>query len=268
MNIAMLGTGNMGKALITGLVRKYGDGMNIVAWDKNRDAQSGIDPAVRIVEPIEWFSGANLPDVVILAVKPVDIESALAPVLSCDNVQLIKPLWISIAAGKSITTLQKLLPQGSRICRVMPNTPALIGEAISAISLSENATGDDAKVAEMIFRACGTTIEVPERLMNAVTGLSGSGPAYVFFFIESLIEAGVVAGLPRDIARSCALQTLIGSAKMAAAFPDSLADLKTKVMTPAGTTASAFSVLEQHGFKHMLIKAVTAATKRSEQMEK
>jgi pyrroline-5-carboxylate reductase len=150
----------------------------------------------------------------------------------------------------------------------MPNTPALIEEAMSVYTLSENASDDDATIVEKIFRACGKTIQVPEKYMNAVTGLSGSGPAYVFFFIESLIEAGVVAGLPEHIARECALQTVIGAARMAASSSDSLANLKMKVMTPAGTTASACTVLEQSGFKHMLIKAVTAATRRSAQLEK
>jgi pyrroline-5-carboxylate reductase len=150
----------------------------------------------------------------------------------------------------------------------MPNTPALIGEAMSVYALSENALDSDAKLVETIFQACGKTIQAPEKFMNAVTGLSGSGPAYVFFFLESLIEAGVIAGLPQQIARECALQTLIGAARMAEASPDSLGDLKMKVMTPAGTTASAFAVLEQNGFKHALIKAVVAATRRSEQLEK
>ena len=268
MNIAICGTGNMGKALIAGLCRKYASGMQIVAWDKNREAFKSIDTAVTIAEPQEWFAAKNPPDVVVLAVKPFDIEASLAPVVTGgDASRLTQALWISIAAGRSIASLQKLLPVGCRICRVMPNTPALIDEAMSAYTLSENALHTDAELVETIFQACGKTIQVPEKFMNAVTGLSGSGPAYVFFFLESLIEAGVIAGLPQRIARECALQTLIGAARMVEASPDSLGDLKMKVMTPAGTTASAFSVLEQNGFKHTLIKAVIAAAQRSEQLE-
>jgi pyrroline-5-carboxylate reductase len=223
---------------------------------------------VVITEPQEWFAMARVPDAVVIAVKPFDIEAALAPILAGSPARLTESLWISIAAGKSIGTFRRILPAGCRICRVMPNTPALIDEAMSVYTMSENATDDDARLAEKIFHACGKTIQVPEKFMNAVTGLSGTGPAYVFFFLESLIEAGVVAGLPMRIARESALQTVIGAAKLAESSPDSLADLKMKVMTPAGTTASAFMVLEQDGFKHAIIKAVVAATKRSEQLEK
>jgi pyrroline-5-carboxylate reductase len=268
MHIGLLGTGNMGRALIAGLLRKYGDGVRIIAWDNNRDALNGLDPAVTITESKEWFAVKEPPEVVVIAVKPYDVESALSPLISGDPSRLMRTLWISIAAGRSIAALQKVLPPGSRISRVMPNTPALIDEAMSVYTLSDNASADDGKKVEKIFQACGKTLPIPEKYMNAVTGLSGSGPAYVFFFIESLIEAGVFAGLPQRIARECALQTVIGAARMAETSVDGLADLKMKVMTPAGTTASAFSVLEQNGFKHMMIKAVTAAAKRSEQLEK
>ena len=268
MNIAILGTGNMGRALIAGLLRKYGGGVRIVAWDKNDGALKGIDPAVNISDARAWFAAHEPPDAVVLAVKPFDIESSLATIVTGgDPARLTQALWISIAAGRSIASLQKLLPANCRVCRVMPNTPALIDEAMSVYTLGENASQNDAKLVETIFQACGKTIQVPEKFMNAVTGLSGSGPAYVFFFLESLIEAGVIAGLPQRIARECALQTLIGAARMAEASPDSLSDLKMKVMTPAGTTASAFAVLEQNGFKHTLIKAVIAAARRSEQLE-
>ena len=272
MKIAILGTGNMGKALIAGLLRKYGEEIRVIAWDKNSEVLKKIESAVTIAEPRKWFDSELIPDAVIIAVKPSDVAAALAPVIEYGGEQLCSPLWISIVAGKSIAVLQKLFPDSAaanvRFCRVMPNTPALIDEAMSAYALSENARPDDASIAEKIFHACGKTIAVPEKLMNAVTGLSGSGPAYVFFFLESLIEAGVMAGLPQRIARECALQTVIGAAKLAAASPESLADLKMKVMTPAGTTASACMVLEHHSFKDAIIKAVMAATKRSEQMEK
>jgi pyrroline-5-carboxylate reductase len=267
MDIAILGTGNMGKALIAGLLRKYGNDVRITVYDKNSDALKDIDSAVAVVAPEKWFSGKEVPDAVIIAVKPFDMVSALAPVIESGRAKTLSPLWISIMAGKSIAALKSLFPEGVRLCRVMPNTPALIGEGMSAYALSDNATDEDAKMAEKIFSACGKTIAVPEKFMNAVTGLSGSGPAYVFFFLESLIEAGVLSGLPLGIARDCALQTVLGAAKMAQLSPEGIADLKMKVMTPAGTTASAFMVLEQQGFKDAIIKAVVAATKRSEQME-
>jgi|WetSurMetagenome_2_1015567.scaffolds.fasta_scaffold28231_3 pyrroline-5-carboxylate reductase len=272
MNVAILGTGNMGKALIAGLRRKYGDGIRIIAWDKNADAMKNLDSAAMVTEPGKWFAGETVPDAVIIAVKPFDVALALAPVIGSAGKKLASPLWISIAAGKSIAVLRKLFPKAAenemRFCRVMPNTPVLIDEAMSAYTLSENATENDAAITEKIFHACGKTVAVPEKFMNAITGLSGTGPAYVFFFLESLIEAGVMAGLPERIAHECALQTVIGAAKLAAVSSESLADLKMKVMTPAGTTAHACMVLESHSFKHAIIKAVVAATKRSEQMEK
>lgn len=272
MKIAILGTGNMGKALISGIRRKYGEGIRIIAWDKNPDATKSLDSAVTVAEPGKWFAGETVLDAILIAVKPFDVAAALAPVITGGSKKLASPLWISIVAGKSIAVLRKLLPKSieneARFCRVMPNTPALIDEAMSAYTLSENATEKDTAIAEKIFHACGKTVCVPEKFMNAITGLSGTGPAYVFFFLESLIEAGVMAGLPQRIAHECALQTVIGAAKLAAVSPESLADLKMKVMTPAGTTASACMVLEHHSFKHAIIKAVVAATKRSEQMEK
>ena len=267
MKIALLGTGNMGKAIISGLRQTYGKEIELLAHDRIADALKGLDEVVGIAEPARWFAGETLPDAVIIAVKPGDIASALAPLVNEFGDTLKSPLWISIAAGKSIASLQKLLPEGARICRVMPNAPALIGEGMSAFALSENAREEDARMVEKIFQACGKIAAVPEKLMNAVTGLSGSGPAYVFFFIESLIEAGVIAGLPLKTARECALQTVLGAAKMAAGSPEGLADLEMKVMTPAGTTASAFVVLEQHAFKDTVIKAVVAAARRSEQLE-
>lgn len=268
MKIAVLGTGNMGKAIISGLLHTHGDAITITAFDKIKESLAGLDGRVIIAGPESWFRGETLPDAIILAVKPFDIAAALQAVINAKPAGIIKPLWISIAAGKSIATLQSLLPEGARICRVMPNTPALIGEGMSAFSLSENAKEEDTGIVEKIFNACGKAIAVPEKLMNAVTGLSGSGPAYVFHFIESLIEAGVVAGLPFKIARECALQTVLGAAKMAESSAESPGELAMRVMTPAGTTASAFAVLEQHSFKHIMIKAVIAATKRSEELEK
>jgi pyrroline-5-carboxylate reductase len=268
MKIAILGAGNMGKAIISGLLRTSGETIAIIAFDKRPSSLTGLDSRVTIAEPASWFSGETSPDAIIIAVKPFDIASALQQFQTGRPEVLVKPLWISIAAGKNIAALRPILPEGARICRVMPNTPALIGEGMSAFSLSENALDADAALVEKIFSACGKTSAVPEKLMNAVTGLSGSGPAYVFHFIESLIEAGVVAGLPYQVARECALQTVAGAAKMAASSSESPGELTMKVMTPAGTTASAITVLEQHAFKHILIKAVGAATKRSEDMEK
>jgi pyrroline-5-carboxylate reductase len=267
MKLAMLGTGNMGKAILAGLRKAYGDGIELMAWDAKADAMRHLDASVSVKEPAAWFADGVAPDAVVVAVKPFDLAKALEGVVASVGTAVTGPLWISIAAGKTLAGLGKVLPEGARLCRVMPNTPALIGKGMSAYALSANATPADAALAASIFGACGKALPVQEKSMNAITGLSGSGPAYVFYFIESLIEAGIMAGLPADVARECTLQTVIGSAEMAAASPDSLADLIGKVMTPGGTTAHGLMALERHAVKDAVIKAVFAATKRSETLE-
>jgi len=148
----------------------------------------------------------------------------------------------------------------------MPNIPAKIGEGISAFACTENCSEADISLIEQTLKACGKTIAVPEKLLHAVTGLSGSGPAYVFLFIEALIEGGVTAGLPFTVARECALQTVIGAAKLAAESTDHTGALKAGVMSPGGTTAAGLRALEQHAFKHAVIDAVVSATNRSAQL--
>jgi pyrroline-5-carboxylate reductase len=148
----------------------------------------------------------------------------------------------------------------------MPNTPALIGEAMSALTLNSQCDDNDAQIAEEILSACGKVVIVPEKLMNAVTGLSGSGPAYVYLFIEALIEGGVAAGLPYAIARECAVQTVIGAARMVEQTEENAASLKAKVMSPGGTTVRGLMALEKNKFKYSVIQAVTDAAARAEEL--
>lgn len=264
MNIAVLGTGNMGKALINGLKNAYHDKISIIAYDQNEKTLAGLD--AHLMNPLKWFDGDLFPDAIIIAVKPSEIGNAILQFSSVSNDKKIKPLWISIAAGVNIVSLQNHLPSGARICRVMPNTPALIGESMSAFSMNVNCQSEDQKTMETVLNAVGKCVVVPEKLMNAITGLSGSGPAYVYLFIEALIEGGVTAGLPYATARECALQTVIGAAKMVFETGENPSVLKSKVMSPAGTTASGLLALEAGAFKHAVISAVTEATKRSEQL--
>ncbi len=266
MRVGVIGTGNMGRALIDALLVKYGNSIAIMAFDQNHNACKTLQSAVEISQPAEWFTEERTPSAVIIAVKPSDVASASQFFSSTDKNNRLKPLFISIAAGVSISSLQKVLPADARICRVMPNTPALVGAGMSAYALSENCSSDDSRIVEEIFTACGKILQVPEKMLNAVTGLSGSGPAYVFLFIEALIEGGVTAGLPYQIARECALQTLVGSAEMIIKTGENPSVLKSKVMSPAGTTASGLLALEENAFKHAVISAVVAATRRSEQL--
>jgi pyrroline-5-carboxylate reductase len=178
------------------------------------------------------------------------------------------PVFISIAAGVPVGKLEKLLPTGAHISRVMPNTPALIGEALSAYCTNARCSDSDKSIIDRVLGAVGKVIAVPEKLMNAVTGLSGSGPAYVYLFIEALIEGGVAAGIPYGIAKQCAVQTVLGAARMVEESNEDVATLKARVMSPGGTTVKGLMALEENKFKYSVIKAVTDATLRAEEIGK
>ena len=259
VKIAVLGLGNMGGAIVKGLRAAYAGDVEIVGFDVNASltAALGIAPG----NPADWCSVGF--DAVIIAVKPQYLAEGLAPFVSKTAPA---PLFLSIVAGATLSRLAGLLPAGSRICRTMPNTPALIGKGATAYALSAECSGDDAELAEKILASLGTAVKVPEKQLDAVTGLSGSGPAYVYLFIESLIEAGVTAGLPYDVARELAVQTVIGSAEMVKQTGEAPAVLKSRVMSPAGTTVRGLWALEQGGFKAAVIDAVCAAAERAEEL--
>jgi pyrroline-5-carboxylate reductase len=236
-----------------------------VAFDSIASATDNLGKDVAVSKPETWLDAGKGLDAIIIAVKPADVPATLAPLAEKAKSQT-SLLWCSIAAGVSIASLEKTLGAAAKICRVMPNTPALIGEAMSAFSLNKRCTVQDAEMTRKIFGACGSVAEVPEKLMNAVTGLSGSGPAYVYLFIEALIEGGVTAGLPYTVARESAIQTIIGAAKMVASTGENPAALKAKVTSPGGTTARGILALEQNNFKYAVMKAVMDAAKRSEEL--
>jgi len=173
-------------------------------------------------------------------------------------------LVISIAAGVTISFIEgNLADTGCRVIRVMPNTPAIVQEAASALSSGVRATATDMETAQVIFDAIGQTVVVDETYLDAVTGLSGSGPAYVFSFIEALIDAGVKVGLPRPVAETLALQTVVGSVKLAMDTGDHPAQLRAMVTSPGGTTIAGLHVLERAGMQGIIMDAVEAATERS-----
>lgn len=259
MRIAVLGCGNMGRAIIDGLAARHGTKVTLWAYDKRSEASAQTRSA-EIRSPREWFSGKEVPDVVVVAVKPQDIDTALG---SFDARQAAGSLWVSIAAGIPLARLCRLLGRSVRVVRAMPNTPALIGEGVSAYSMGEGCTKEDGSRVAFVLGACGRVVEVPESLMDAVTGLSGSGPAYVCLFIEGLIEAGVTAGLPYATARELAVQTVVGASCMVRESGGMPAELKARVMSPGGTTVCGLRELEKRSFKSALIEAVQAATRRA-----
>lgn len=199
-------------------------------------------------------------DVVLLAVKPQAVEDALG---SIQDVWSDDHLLVSIAAGIPIARMSKTLGPKRRIVRVMPNTPCLVGAAASAFAIGPGATAEDAKLVEKLFTSVGIAVQVSESLLDAVTGLSGSGPAYVFQMIEALADGGVKAGLSRDVALSLAAQTVHGAAQMVLRMGKHPAELRDMVTSPAGTTIEALAVLEQRGVRSAFIDAVVAAAQRS-----
>ena len=198
-----------------------------------------------------------------LAVKPQvlpDVIAGIADKVTADH------LIVSIAAGVKIDAIAKLLPAGTRVVRVMPNTPCLVGAGAAGVSGGPHATHEDVERVRSMFEAVGVAFSVPERLLDAVTGVSGSGPAFAYQVIEAMSDGGVLAGLPRDVATKLAAQTLLGAAKMVLETGRHPAELKDMVTSPAGTTIAGLHEMERNGVRAALIDAVQAAWLRAEEL--
>jgi len=202
-------------------------------------------------------------DVVILAVKPQNMAVVLDDIRPAITA---KHLVVSIAAGVSLGQLAKQLGEKTRLIRIMPNTPCLVGASASAYAAGPNATAEDIQLVDRLFKSVGLAIQLPEKLLDAVTGLSGSGPAYVFMMIEALSDGGVRMGLPRQEATLLAAQTLFGAAKMLLETGLHAGVLKDMVASPGGTTIAGLHELERGGLRGILMDAVEAATLRSEEL--
>lgn len=224
-------------------------------------AEIGGKPGTQVAA--DAASAVRAADVVLIAVKPGIVPAVLAEIApAVDSTKLV----ISIAAGVTISKIEALLPSGVPVVRVMPNTPALVGEGASALASGTSAGKAHLAIAKALLDAVGKSFVVDEKLLDAVTGLSGSGPAYVYLIIEALSDGGVKAGLPRAIARDLAAQTVLGSAKMVLETGDHPAKLKDDVTTPGGTTIAGIAELERAGVRSALIDAVEAATERSREL--
>jgi len=257
--LEIVGGGRMGEALVTGLVQ--------AGW-ATPDEIVVVEPAAARREQLAArFSGLGLADAAagaegaVLAVKPADAEVACRAIAAAGAGRVL-----SIMAGVPTARLQQWLGDGVPVVRAMPNTPALIGAGAAAIAAGTSAGDDDLDWAEGILTAVGVVQRVPETLLDAVTGLSGSGPAYVFLVAEALIEAGVLNGLSRPAANVLAIQTLVGSARLLAESGDTPEGLRAAVTSPGGTTAAGLRVLENHGVRGAFLEAVTAATERSREL--
>jgi len=202
-------------------------------------------------------------DIIILAVKPQSMSSLLA---DCCQEITAKNLLISIAAGIPLAFIEERLSADCRVIRVMPNTPALVLAGASALSGGKNVSNVDMSLAEKIFSAIGVALVMPESALDAVTGLSGSGPAYVFSFLEAMIDGGLKVGLPRDVAEKLAQQTILGSVKLAMSRAEHPAQLKAMVTSPGGTTIAGLHELERGGLRVAMMDAIEAATRRSKEL--
>lgn len=263
--IAFIGAGKMATAIGKGLLalQERSSGLKLTAFDPSEAAAKDFSARTFISCEPTMKAALTDADTVILAVKPQYIREALteaAPFLK-------HALLISIAAGVSLENLAALSGI-HRIVRVMPNTPALAGEGMSCFAPAKDALPADAETAREILSTFGLCRQVPESLMDAVTGLSGSGPAYVFEFIMALADGGVYAGLPRDVALELAAQTVYGSAKMVLSGEDSPAALRDAVISPGGTTARGVAKLDEGAFRSTVVKAVVAAAERSAELNK
>lgn len=262
--IGFLGGGAMGEALITGLLNT---GIMAPSELYISDINSGrlelLKQKLGVNTTTDNQIIVNKADIVVMAVKP-----HIAPSVLKEIAAVIKPdqIFISIAAGVSISMIESYLEASVPVIRVMPNTPCLVGEGATAVSAGKHAGEESIKKAMAIFNAAGKAVEVPESLLDCVTGLSGSGPAYMYVVLESLIDGAVRLGLPGDIARELAAQTMLGAAKMVLETKEHPAQLKNKVTTPGGTTAAGLFALEEGALRAVLMKAVAAATQRSREM--
>ena len=262
VTIGFIGAGQMARALAAGFVRAgllAADA--IVASDPSGDALDAFCDSVpgarRAKDNISVARGAA---VIILAVKPQHMAGALADLRSAVGKE---HLVISIAAGVRLATLAAGLGDGARLARVMPNTPCLVGRCAAGYALAPTATEADAALVAKLLSAVGRAVRVDEKLLDAVTGLSGSGPAFVYLVIEALSDGGVRMGLPRDVALELASQTVLGAAEMVLSSGEHPAVLKDRVTSPGGTTIAGLQALESGGLRGTLMAAVEAATQRS-----
>jgi pyrroline-5-carboxylate reductase len=264
LRVGFIGCGRMATAIAQGLIK---------AGFVGRSQITGSDPSPAMREAFTKATGSPVvaeneavpaaSDVVILAIKPQHMASALKEIAAGIEA---RHLVISVAAGVPLATMAASLGQNTRLVRVMPNTPCLVGAGAAAFARGSKATDDDAALVERLFSTIGIAMEVTETLLDAVTGLSGSGPAYVFQIIEALSDGGVRCGLPRNISTRLAAQTVLGAARMVLETGEHPGALKDAVASPGGTTIAGLHELERGALRGTLMNAVEAATKRSQEL--
>jgi len=257
--VAVIGAGKIGEALLAGLLAAGRPASELLFTERHPERAAELTGRLG-VEAVDVPTAAARADVLVIAVKPQDI----APVLD-ELKSALRPgtLVVTLCAGLPTALFEGALPAGTPVVRVMPNTPMLVGEAMSAISPGTHATAEQVQVVEEMLGAVGRVVTVPESQQDAVTALSGSGPAYFFYLVEAMIDAGILLGLPRTVAADLIVQSAFGAARMLRESDDHPVLLREAVTSPAGTTIAAIRELERHGVRAALLDAIEAARDRS-----
>jgi pyrroline-5-carboxylate reductase len=259
MSVAIIGAGVMGETLLAGLIRAGRKVEDLVVVEKRPERASELEERYGVTTAAD-VAAVRQVDTVVLVVKPQDMGDVLddlAPVLAQGQ------LVVSLAAGITTGFIEARIPDGLAVVRVMPNTPALVDEGMAAISRGSHCDESHLLEVESMMASTGRVIRVPERQQDAVTAISGSGPAYIFFVVEAMIEAGVHLGLPRSTATELVVQTVVGSAKLLRDTGEHPVVLRERVTSPGGTTAAALRELEDHKVRAAFLTAVEAARDRS-----
>jgi pyrroline-5-carboxylate reductase len=257
--IALLGVGKLGEALLSGLIRSGTPPQQLVGAEKHPERAAEIAERYGC-RTADADAAVTAADVVLLAVKPQDMKALLGEIAGA-----LRPgtLVVSMAAGITTALVEGLLPAGTPVVRVMTNTPVFVDEAMSALSAGSHAGSAHLALVEELLAPVGKVVRVPESQQDAVTALSGSGPAYFFFLVEAMIDAGILLGLPRAVAAELIVQTAVGSARMLRESGEHPVVLREAVTSPGGTTISAIRVMEDHGVRAAMLAALEAARDRS-----
>ncbi len=261
----MLGAGNMGEAVLAGALAAGWAPGDVVATvtPSETERAAALEERYGVTVETDNAAAAGRAGLVVVAVKPNDVAKVLAdvgPALPDGAVVA------SVAAGLSVDYFERRLPAGTPVVRCMPNTPALVGAGMTAVAPGAAASEEHLALVERMLTGSGVVVRVAEKDMDAVTALSGSGPAYVFYVLDAMAEAGVLLGLTRDVARTLALQTVLGSARLAAETGDHPVLLRERVTSPGGTTAAGLQVLDDHGVRAAFLAAAEAARDRSREL--
>ena len=260
--IAILGAGKIGEAMLSGMLTAGRPAGSLLFTERYPERAVELEQRYG-VRSVDVPTAAQEADVLIVAVKPQDIE----PLLD-DLRPAITPgtLVVSLCAGLPTALYERRLPDRTPVVRVMPNTPMLVGEAMSAISPGSHATSEHLKLVEDLLSSVGKVVRVPEAQQDAVTALSGSGPAYFFFLVEAMIDAGILLGLPRNVSTELIIQSAVGAARMLRDSGEHPVALREAVTSPGGTTIAAIRELENHGVRAALLAAIEAAAIRSAEL--